>query len=461
MANIRIMYLAIKPLAGGGYGYYWQPSPALTKAGWEAENYGISIRPDDSEKLDQARARNEQVKAWRNGGAKPREVKQFVERNTVAQLIQSYKEHIEERVAQGKLPPKMRDPTRGKPMSENTRDEYFGKLKIIKIWATDPKKKGGDGNFLIANITPERVEKLRDGLMKPDPETGEIKWHRAHGTLRVLRSMFSYAEKQKIIPKGSNPAQDFGLEAPPSRDQVWDVGGGNGDTEALIKAAELIGFPSLGLAHELAEWTGQRQADILKLTENHWETIRLPDQALVDALRGDDEELKGFVVTQNKSRASGGRGKTLSLPIVQPIRAKVEAAIAANRARPVPATTILVCESTGRPWKRWHFTKMFARARELAINPTTPEAIAAGLVARPSLADLQYRDLRRTRVVRLAERGIDAIGIASITGHSIKTIEKMLDEVYRPRTTRQAAIAYLTANGPSPRAADQKGKKRA
>jgi hypothetical protein len=37
----------------------------------------------------------------------------------------------------------------------------------------------------------------------------------------------------------------------------------------------------------------------------------------------------------------------------------------------------------------------------------------------------------------------------------------MLDAVYRPRTTRQAAIAYLTANGSSQRATDQKRKKQA
>lgn len=469
MANIRIMYLAIKPLAGGGYGYYWQPSPALAKKGWKGVNLGTSARPDDPDRLDQARAKNAEVDAWKNGGAKPREIKRYAVQATMGQLIERYLEWLEERVEQHRLPKRDRNPTIGAPLAPNTLVEYKSKLNIIRIWSTDPKKPGGEGNVLISSITPDRVLAFRDGLMKPvirrdkanrpikDPETGrpveEVLWNRAHGTLRVLRAMFTFAERKKIITKGTNPAVDFELALPPARDQVWDVDGGAAERDALMAAATFLGFPSIALAHEIAEWSAQRREDVLKFNKAQWRPISLNDPDLVDQLRGDDPDLMGFALTQGKTNTP------LNIPIVGELRQRIDAAIAADNARPTPALTVLVNEATGRPWNKFTFTKKFAEARALAIAPT-PEAIAGGVVACPSLAGKQFRDLRRTRVVRLAELGIDALGIHTITGHSVKTVEKILETVYMPRTTRLAAVTILRAHGATPRAGEE-GKKRA
>ncbi len=465
MANIRIPYLTIKPLAGGGYGYYWQPSPALTRAKWEKVNLGSSMRPDDPDRIEAARARNAEVDAWRNGGAKPREVRKFAQQHSMAQLIEAYREWLDLRVEQFHLPKAARNPTIGEVMSPNTRTEYLSKLKIIEIWATDPKKAGGAGNVLISAINPDRVLAFRDGLMKPvirrekdgkpvrDPETGkpieDVLWNRAHGTLRILRAMFSFAERKKFIGKGMNPATDFELSLPPARSQVWDVDGGQAETQALMAAATFLGFPSVALAHEIAEWSAQRREDVLKFRKVQWRPITLNDPDLVDRLRGDDPDLKGFSLTQGKT------GMPLNIPIVGELRRRIDAAIAADNARATPALTVLVNEATGKPWNKFTFSKIFAKARALAIAPTA-EAIAAGVVACPSLAGKQFRDLRRTRVVRLAERDIDVIGIHTITGHSIKSIEKMLEDVYLPRTTRLASITILKAHGDTPRASNEK-----
>jgi hypothetical protein len=448
LASFRIPYLVVKPLATGGYGYYWQPSPALAKKGWKGVNFGPAARDDDPDKMELARAKNREVDAWKTGGARPREIRRFVQQNTVAQLVEAYKDHCDARVAQGRLPKRDRNPTLGKPMAASTRAEYVSKLKIVLIWATDPRQKGGEGNMLLSAITPDRIAAFRDGLMKPDSK-GDVMWNRAHGTLRVLRAMFAFAEKARIIAKGANPATDFDLQLPPARDQVWDVDGGQAEAESLAAACAFLGFPSVALAVEIAEWSSQRREDVLKFSKAQWRPITLNDRQLVDQLRGDDPDLKGFALTQGKT------GTPLHIPIVGQLRRKIDAAITADNARATPALTVLVNEVTGRPWNKFTFSKKFAQARALAIAPT-PEAMAKGVTACPSMAGKEFRDLRRTRVVRLAEMDIDAVGIHTITGHSIKTIEKMLEDVYLPRTTRLASITLLKAHGATPKKSDAK-----
>lgn len=68
---------------------------------------------------------------------------------------------------------------------------------------------------------------------------------------------------------------------------------------------------------------------------------------------------------------------------------------------------------------------------------------------------LQYRDLRRTLIVRLAEAGVDLPGIAAVSGHKIETCKKIL-ETYLPRTGKMASAAIETLESrrrPSPKPA--------
>ncbi|SFR86910.1 hypothetical protein [Sphingomonas jatrophae] len=440
MARFTIPYLVVKPLAAGGFGYYWQPSPALTKKGWKAVNLGIAASDQDPERQAAARRRNDEVAAWRAGGAQPKAVKKFTRRHTVADLIAAFREHIDTRVEQGEVPVRQRNPTLGKPMSANTRKTYFSALNIVEIWATDRSKPGGDGNLPIASIDDKRVAAFRDGLMKPAKKGEAPRHHRAHNTLRVLRTLFEYGERNGMVQRGANPAAKFDLETPAPRDQVWDEAGGTADIDAFRHAAAAIGYPSLGLAVAIAEFTAQREADVLGLTPNNWQDVSLLiEPAVRSALADEAGVVMGFVLRQNKTK------RPVGIPIVGPLRRDIEAAIAANRARAVPATTIIVDDVTERSWKTRQFIRKFNEARALAIAPT-PEARAAGVDPRPSLEGLQFRDLRRTCVVRLGELGIADEGIASITGHSPRTIKKML-EIYMPRTTNRAAITILARHG--------------
>ena len=90
---------------------------------------------------------------------------------------------------------------------------------------------------------------------------------------------------------------------------------------------------------------------------------------------------------------------------------------------PQRAPTIVVCETTGRPYKSDHFRHEFRRI-----------AVKAGL------EDRQFLDLRRTAVVRLAEAGCTPPEIAAITGHKLDRTMHIL-ETYFPRTTPMARAA--------------------
>jgi integrase len=83
---------------------------------------------------------------------------------------------------------------------------------------------------------------------------------------------------------------------------------------------------------------------------------------------------------------------------------------------------------TGRPYGEDVFRHLF---REVATSAGLP-------------GDLQFRDLRRTAAVRLAEAGCSVPEIAAITGHELTRTVQIL-ETYCPRNTAMArnAIARL------------------
>jgi hypothetical protein len=84
-----------------------------------------------------------------------------------------------------------------------------------------------------------------------------------------------------------------------------------------------------------------------------------------------------------------------------------------------------------------HFQRLFAEIRQRAAHAAT---VAGDEELAAELADLQFRDLRRTCVVMMGQRGLPDHLIAAITGHKLETVKKIL-EVYLPRTTGMAMLA--------------------
>jgi hypothetical protein len=298
MAKISIPCLVRKANKSGIANWYWQPSKTLRDAGFQPEALG----KDEGRALDRARKLNEKVAAWKLGGEIPK-IRNKRGIGSFSSLIERYRREI----LNGTRPD-------GKPrISRKTAETYETSLKRLELWA---------GKHPVAMITPARVRNLRDTAAKPK-ENGGIGHSSAFSMLKTLRQVMKFAESIDVIPKGSNPATDFGLGPPTPRRTVWEAE----DEAAFIAAAYELGLPSMALAVELAIYSAQREGDLIAMTEGQLVTLELFDPVLQDRLAGDDGTVLGWRMTQHKT------GVDLEIPIEQSIRSKLEKALRHNRAR--------------------------------------------------------------------------------------------------------------------------------
>jgi hypothetical protein len=409
MAKLDIPGLVPKPNAKNPRTWHWQPSATLRKAGWKAKALGR----DFDAAIDAAREINRQVEAWRMGGPKPREIAKHRAKGTLDALIARYRaEHLDGL-----------NPATGAPMlAAKTRENYETPLKRLSLWAGDQQ---------LAYVTPNRVKILRDTLVGP-AEKGGIGHASAHNTLKMLRQLFAFAISIDLVPKGQNPATEFGLGAPPPRRTIWT----KPHEKAFDDAAFRLGLPSLALARELALYTAQREGDLLRFNENEYAPIELFDPLLVRHFADDAGIVKGWVNDQHKTGLT-----QLEIPFDRALRAKIDAALRTNRARdraanpPRLVTHVIVDDRTGLPWKKRDFIK--------AWNAVLANAAEAS--GQPEMVDLVWHDLRRTRVVRLRRMGMSEAQIATVTGTSPQTIMAMI-KAYGPIDATMTAHALAAAS---------------
>lgn len=141
----------------------------------------------------------------------------------------------------------------------------------------------------------------------------------------------------------------------------------------------------------MALWTGQRQGDLLRLT---W--------AAYDG--------KTIKLTQSKTK------RNIVIPVSSTLRAIL-------KETPKVSTTILT-GARNKPWTSYGFQTMWQR-----------------LLAKAGIEDLTFHDLRGSAVVRLALSGCTVPEIVSITGHSLKDAEAILDKHYLSRDVKLAESA--------------------
>lgn len=410
MAKVNIPFLVSKTNKAGVTTWFWQPSATIKAAGWTSLPLGTNA----DAAMDAARAQNRKLAEWRSGGERPAAVRKLVRAATLGALWARY-------VAEGY--PSVKN--RGAPIELSTRGAYRSAWSHIEPWA---------GDLPLTAITPARVGVFRDALMRA---TGHAN---AHAVLRFLRTLFSFARQCDLFT-GDNPAGSFGLATPPPRQQIWDEDGGTADVDAFAAAAAHIGYPDLGFAVDLAAYLGQREGDLIRLTESQWREVKNLDRETHDTLAGADGRVMGFFIRTSKTK------RWVGIPVTGELRARVEARIAGNRARSaepgaiVLPATILINDHNGGPWTQRRFIAKFTDAKAFAGAGFTGRDGAIH-PPRPSLADLQFRDLRRTAVVRLGELGLEDQLIAALTAHQLGTVKKIL-ETYMPRTTKMAARAIV------------------
>jgi site-specific recombinase XerD len=271
-------------------------------------------------------------------------------------------------------------------LKPRTKRAYRQQLATIEAWA---------GDELALAVTRTVVQARYKARREATPSM-------AAAEIRVLQAMFSWGARNGWrLPE--NPAAKQKLRNTAKKGKLW--------TPAAVKAfaakADEKGWHSVGTAAILNEWIGQRPTDL----------IALPLNIYHDGVLGPFDQSKT------------GAGMELPVDMVPALAERLSAELArraeAVKKWKVTPTTLLVCESTGRAWDEHHLRHVVAD-----IRAECPEA--EGLV-------LRY--LRHTAVTRLAEAGCELPQIAGVTGHSIKSVEAIIDR-YLIRRRRLAAQAF-------------------
>ncbi|MEH2564096.1 tyrosine-type recombinase/integrase [Bradyrhizobium sp. AZCC 2289] len=163
--------------------------------------------------------------------------------------------------------------------------------------------------------------------------------------------------------------------------------------EAFMKVAPL----EMQRALIIALHTGQRQADILKLPWSSYD---------------------GQTITLRQGKASR-RGVRAA-----PITLRCTAALSKMLDELPRSSPIILTTKTGRPYKKRYFASQWKSATEAA-----------------EITDLHFNDLRGTAVTLLSEAGNTVQQVASVTGHSLKTVTSILEKyLARTRGLSDAAI---------------------
>lgn len=210
----------------------------------------------------------------------------------------------------------------------------------------------------------------------------------ASQVVQVARVLFNYAKELRWIKE--NPFEGMRVRKAKPRRVVIN----SAHIEAAKAKAVELGLQSVAYAIQLGYDAGQRPGDIR-------------------TLRRTDYDGKWLRVAQSKT------GALVDIPVF-----KLPELKAMLDGLDHTSTLILHEERTKKPYGK---DMLCRRVREVF------EAAGIG-------ADIQFRDLRRTAVVRLAEAGCEIPEICAITGHSLKEATQIL-EVYLPRSRRMAENA--------------------
>jgi integrase len=168
--------------------------------------------------------------------------------------------------------------------------------------------------------------------------------------------------------------------------------------------------------------TGQREGDILRLAWSAYDGLRI-------------------VLRQGKSRRQGKAAPLIEVPCTTALRRMLDGM---DRVSPLILTT-----KTGQSFKARYFGRLWEEATTKAglrsvTLPGTDEPV-----------ELHFHDLRGTAVTLLSEAGCTPQQIATITGHSLKTVHRILER-YLARTRGLAEQAIFNfENSPRTKFANQ------
>lgn len=265
-------------------------------------------------------------------------------------------------------------------MAATTIAEYRRKLKIIdKKWGITP--------LLVCTAPGFRrdVMEWRDKIAKRAPREAD---NLVSGLARVLAFLVGRGEL------GANILDKIPRVYSVDRsDKLW--------LPEHVAAFTAMASIQMRQAMMIALHTGQRQADILRLTWANYDGERI-------------------TLTQSKTKKKGSAGRVVSIKCTSALKAMLDEMKGdVDRVGPILTTP------GGRSWKKRYFAEKWQEACEAA-----------------KIAELHFHDLRGTAVTMLAEAGCTVPEIAAITGHTLAHAAAILEK-YLARTSRLADAAIL------------------
>ncbi|MFU0504175.1 tyrosine-type recombinase/integrase [Pseudaminobacter sp. NGMCC 1.201702] len=233
------------------------------------------------------------------------------------------------------------------------------------------------------------------GLSQKTFRRDVISWHdefsadkprEADNRVTVLARVLSWAAKDSDLEK--NVLDGFERAYTSDRsDKIW--------LPEHVDAFMAVADSEMQLAMVLALHTGQRQADIRKLAWSQYD---------------------GQTITLRQ----GKTGAHVRVPCTQALKATLDA---------IPRRgALILLTKTDKAFQKRYFAECWDKAAKLAAEK------------RPDIADLHFHDIRGTTVTMLFEAGCTVAEVASITGHTLRRAQEILDR-YLSRTSTMATNA--------------------
>lgn len=232
--------------------------------------------------------------------------------------------------------------------------------------------------------------------------------------VRMFSILMSHAEVRGWRAENTNPCFKLKMKAVRKRHRSasW------GEFDALVQAAQTLGHHALACGIVLATLQAQRQTDVINAKVAHFRTIELPDS---------NQPVLVWELIRSKRENYG----------VMPIHPEARPYLQMQLPEPgTEQTFLLIDEATGKPYSGDLFRKRWAAIRALAAKTA------------PSVATLQFRDLRRTFGVWSRAGGSTKEDVGDVLGNSA-ALDPQLGETYMPPSFYTAARAVASVQRPT------------
>ena len=316
---------------------------------------------------------------------------------------------------------------RGLVCVEDAANDYLRSLRFTRL---APATQRGYRSFLNQIIRKWGDVPVTD-FTKPMADTWYETLHRDAGpaaavaVIRMLSILMAHAERRGWRPENSNPCLKLGITIPKGRNRSLDWH----EFDALQEAALRCNLPSVGLAVALSMLAGQRQTDVIGARRGDFAQTAV-------TWPGSDAKVDVWVWSMNRSK-TGAAGDILLHPELAPM-------VQAVLARPAPGdAALLVEERVGRAYDPDLFQKRWREVRAAAVAGDQ----ATGTGPCPSLADVQFRDLRRSFSTHARRGGASIADAGDALGNSAAS-DARIKGTYMPPEFFTAARAVQAVARP-------------